>query len=111
MAAVRRSLISILISCALLVSRPTLAQEVDDAARAAARKLGYAGIEAYQASDYKGALEKLDRAYQVLRAPSLGLWSARALLANGKLVEASERYLEVTRLGVTGEKSVQEQAT
>jgi len=95
----------------MLVSGHAQAQEVDDAARAAARKLGYAGIEAYQANDYKNALDKLDRAYKVLKAPSLGLWSARALLANGQLVEASERYMEVTRLSVaSGEKAVQEQA-
>lgn len=84
---------------------------MDDAARAAARKLGYAGIEAYQANDYKSALDKLDKAYRVLQAPSLGLWSARALLANGRLVEASERYLEVTRLSPHGgEKAIQDQA-
>jgi len=111
MAAVWRRLTSILFACAMLASGHAAAQEVDDAARAAARKLGYAGIEAYQANDYKNARDKLDRAYKVLKAPSLGLWSARALLANGQLVEASERYMEVTRLSVaSGEKAVQEQA-
>jgi hypothetical protein len=95
----------------LLLSGRALAQEVDGAARAAARKLGYAGVEAYQANEYKEALDKLDKAYRVLKAPSLGLWSARALLANGRLVEASERYLEVTRLSVdSGERAVQERA-
>jgi hypothetical protein len=111
MAPVHRGLGFLLLSSALFVAAPTRAQDVDDAARAAARKLGYAGIEAYQANEYKSALEKLDKAYRVLQAPSLGLWSARALLANGKLVEASERYLEVTRLSPSGgEKAVQDQA-
>lgn len=111
MAPVHRGLGLLLLSIALLVAAPGRAQDVDDAARAAARKLGYAGIEAYQANEYKSALEKLDKAYRVLQAPSLGLWSARALLANGRLVEASERYLEVTRLSPSGgEKAVQDQA-
>jgi hypothetical protein len=111
MAPVYRGLGLLLLGVALLVAPPAFAQDVDDAARAAARKLGYAGIEAYQANEYKNALEKLDKAYRVLQAPSLGLWSARALLANGRLVEASERYLEVTRLSPSGgEKAVQDQA-
>jgi hypothetical protein len=111
MAAVYRGLGLFLLGVVLLVAAPASAQDVDDGARAAARKLGYAGIEAYQANEYKSALEKLDKAYRVLQAPSLGLWSARALLANGRLVEASERYLEVTRLSPSGgEKAVQDQA-
>jgi hypothetical protein len=109
--AVHRGLGLLVLGAALFLSATGRAQDVDDAARAAARKLGYAGIEAYQANEYKSALEKLDKAYRVLQAPSLGLWSARALLANGRLVEASERYLEVTRLSPSGgEKAVQEQA-
>jgi hypothetical protein len=111
MAPVYRGLGFLPLSVALLFAGPAFAQDVDDAARGAARKLGYAGIEAYQANEYKSALEKLDKAYRVLQAPSLGLWSARALLANGRLVEASERYLEVTRLSPSGgEKAVQDQA-
>lgn len=111
MAPVQRGLGLLLLGAALLFAAPARAQDVDDAARAAARKLGYAGIEAYQANEYKSALEKLDKAYRVLQAPSLGLWSARALLANGRLVEASERYIEVTRLSPSGgEKAVQDQA-
>lgn len=34
--------------------------------------------------------------------PTLGLWSARALKASGNYVQAAERYLEVTRLEVSG---------
>jgi hypothetical protein len=57
--------------------------EVDDATRSSARELGYAGVEAFQASDYAAAHAKLDRAYRVLKAPSLRLWSARALETTG----------------------------
>ena len=87
------------------------AEELDDANKAAARNLGYEGVESYQRGDYAGASERLERAFQVMRAPSLGLWSARASEKLGRLVEASERYLEVTRLEVgAGEAAVQKQA-
>jgi hypothetical protein len=87
------------------------AQGVDDSSRAAARKLGYSGVEAYQAGDFKTAHEKLEKSYRVLQVPSLGLWSARTLVKLGKLVEASERYLEVSRLTVSsGDQAVQKQA-
>jgi hypothetical protein len=94
-----------------LAASSALAQPVDDATRGAARKIGYSGVEAYQAGNYPTANEKLEKAYRVLRVPSLGLWSARALAKVGKLVEASERYLEVTRLTVSGgDEAVQKQA-
>jgi hypothetical protein len=87
------------------------AQAVDDATRAAARDLGKAGVEAYQAGDYVTATEKLEKAYRVLKAPSLGLWSARALVKVNRWVQASERYLEVTRLSISsGDTNVQKQA-
>jgi hypothetical protein len=87
------------------------AQSIDSATRGAARTLGNEGVKAYQSGDYVSADQKLDKAYRVLKAPSLGLWSARALVKLGRLVEASERYLEVTRLGsVGGDETVQKQA-
>jgi hypothetical protein len=94
-----------------VLTRGAWAQEVDDASRTSARKLGYSGVEAYQAGDYAGASSKLERAYRVLQAPSLGLWSARALVKLGKLVEAQERYLKVGRLPIGGgDADVQRQA-
>jgi hypothetical protein len=44
----------------------------------------------------------LEKAFAVLRVPSLGLWSARALAQQNKLLEAVERYLETSRLPVSG---------
>ncbi len=85
--------------------------QADDATRAAARTLGYEGISDFQAGKFPSAADKLDRAYQALRVPSLGLWSARALEKNGKLVAAAERYLEVQRLDPgTGDVAVQKAA-
>jgi hypothetical protein len=63
----------------------------------AARALGYEGIGAYQAGDHVLASQKLNRAYQLLPVPSLGLWSARALAKLNFLVEAAQRYDEVSR--------------
>ncbi len=92
-------------------ARPAAAQEVDDATRAAARKLGYVGVQAYDAKDYATATDKLEKAFRLYQAPSLGLWSARALVKAGKLVEAQERYLKVTRLPVAdGDVEVQKKA-
>ncbi len=82
-----------------------------DSARAAARDLGYAGVESFQGGDYTTAAAKLDKAYQVLQVPSLGLWSARALIKTNKWVEAAERLRQVIALEPKGgDAAVQEQA-
>lgn len=85
--------------------------EVTDASRAAARELGYAGVESYQAGNYQVAYDKLDKAYKVLNVPSLGLWSARALIKLDRWVEAAERLRQVLRLTPQGgEAEVQQQS-
>src|SRR5688572_21582724 len=90
---------------------PVQAFGQSDTTRAAARDLGAEGVEAFQAGNFQAASDKLARAYEILRVPSLGLWSARALAKVGKLVEASERYLDVTRLDASkGDTAVQRQA-
>jgi hypothetical protein len=95
----------------LLAARAAHGQPVDHATRSAASTLGYAGIEAFQAGDFTAASERLEKAYALLEAPSLGLWSARALVELGRLVRARERYAEVTRVSVSsGDASVQKQA-
>lgn len=88
------------------------APAVDGATRATARQLGYEGIQDFQREDYRAATDKLERAYKMLKAPSLALWSARALERSGKFVEAAERYLEATRLpdDAGGEASVQQRS-
>lgn len=107
-----RTVISLGLGALMLftVGRAT-AQPADDPGRAEARKIGYAGVEAYQAGDFATAHDRLETAYQMLRVPSLGLWSARALTKLGKLVEAEARYLEVIRLPTSvGDEAIQEQA-
>jgi hypothetical protein len=95
----------------LLLHPLAAAAQSDDASRAAGRQLGTEGVEAFERADYATAQVKLEKAYRVLRVPSLGLWSARALAKSGKLLEASERYREVVRLEVTeGQVAVQKDA-
>ena len=52
-----------------------------------ARTYYHRGNTLYEKGDYAPALDRLNRAYQVVRAPTLCLWLARALAKNGKLVE------------------------
>src|SRR5262245_61208540 len=68
--------------------------------RERARTLGYAGIRAYAAGDYPSASTQLEESYALLPVPSLGLWSARALVKLGKLIEAEQRYRGVLGLSV-----------
>jgi hypothetical protein len=83
----------------------------DDTSRAAARAAGYEGVHAYEKGDLATAVDKLGRAFGVVKVPTLGLWYARALAKTGKLVEAAERYGEVMRLEVTeGKLKEQKQA-
>jgi len=87
-----------MVVAAVLSAAPSAWAQADDATRSAARTLGYEGINEYQAGNYPSAADKLDRAYRALKVPSLGLWSGRAFEKTGRLVAASERLLEVTRL-------------
>ena len=73
------------------------AQQTDERARSAARALAEDGVTALQNGDTSGAIDKLERAYQIVHLPLVGLWSARALSKGGQLVGAAERYLDVTR--------------
>ncbi|HEX6766144.1 MAG TPA: tetratricopeptide repeat protein, partial [Polyangiaceae bacterium] len=111
MSLVSRLALVLFLAASCFVAGPAGAQGVDDATRAAARSLGYEGVQDFQAGSYPAAADKLDRAYRALKVPSLGLWSARAFEKIGKLVEASERLLEVQRLDASGgDVSVQKQA-
>ena len=74
------------------------AQELDDQTRSAARELATEGSALYQQSDFDGAYDRFNRAYQLVQRPNVGIWAARSLVRAGRWVEASERYLELERL-------------
>jgi hypothetical protein len=81
---------------AWLLTASAFAQAPDESTLAAARQLGQDGVALYERADYAGASDKLERAFAVVRVPTLGLWSGRALEKLGKLVEASQRFQDVT---------------
>lgn len=89
------------ISVALLFTAhpgTAFAQQTDPATRQAARKLADAGQKLFDAGDFGGALEKFTLADSLVAAPPLDLMAARCLSKLGRLVEASERYLDVMRV-------------
>src|SRR4051794_25830354 len=67
----------------LLASGRAEAQQVDDRARGAARTLAEDGVTALQNGDATSAVDKLERAYEIIHLPTVGLWSARALVKAG----------------------------
>lgn len=92
----RSAWLPLLVVCTF--ARSGLAQSDSD--RATARRIATAGVEAYQQHDYPLAVEKLEKAFDILKAPSVALWLARALSQNGQIVAAAERYAEAGRLPV-----------
>jgi hypothetical protein len=92
-----------LITC-FTSTTPAFAQPVDSDTKLAARELGEQAIELYKEGKFDAALERFDRASKLVDVPSLNLYAARCLEKLGRWVEASERYLRVTRMpAVTGE--------
>jgi hypothetical protein len=88
---------ALLVAALALAPDQVFAQQVDDRARAAARTLAEDGVNALQSGDTDSAVDKLERAYAIVKLPTVGLWAARALVKSGKLVNAAERYNEVSR--------------
>jgi hypothetical protein len=85
----------------VLLALPSIAlAQVSEQDRAAARELGREGIALYTAGDYNAALDRLSRAHDIVGLTTTGLWRARCLVALGRIVEASEQYLDVTRMKV-----------
>lgn len=79
------------------------ADPVDPATRSSARQLGEEGNQLFNRGDYAGALDKYQRAAALVNVPTLGVRIARCLEKLGRLVEASERYLAVTRMPLPAE--------
>jgi len=92
-------ILTVATAAALSVPAPAAAADgVDAASRATARKVGGEAVKLFESGDFAGALEKFNTADSLVPAPTLGLYAARCLVRLGRLVEASERYLEVTRM-------------
>jgi hypothetical protein len=83
----------------------------DAFAISSAREVAKSGIEDYFAGRYAAANDKLTRAFEVVRVPTLALFNARSLAKLGKLVSASELYLLAMRLpDGEGDAETQQQA-
>jgi hypothetical protein len=87
----------------LLFAASSARAQPDDTTRLRARTLGDEGNALFDKGDYRGALDRYDRAAVLVNVPTLGLWAARCLEKLGRLVEASERYLAVSRAAVDPE--------
>jgi hypothetical protein len=85
------------LSAALVLSQVARAEEGGAETRAAARELSVQGSELYEQGNFEQAYERFSRSYQLVQAPTVGLSAARSLLKLGRLVEASERFLDVQR--------------
>ena len=95
---------------ATLLAPNAWAQEVD-ADVVTARELAKQAVVAMRAKEPAEAEEKLRRAYELVRAPSIAYLLALAFEQQGKWVEASELYLEATRLDTKqGDAAGQQQA-
>lgn len=92
------SLIALTFPFALLLAAPSAsAQPVDAATKSAARGVAEEALKLYDKGDYAGAYEKANRANELVHAPTMALLTARCLEKLGRLVEASEKYLEASR--------------
>jgi hypothetical protein len=93
---------------ALSVGAPVWGQELSPEMRAEAQRQGQSGIDACKRGEYRTAIEKLERAYSLVKAPSLAFWLARALRGQGRLIQATERYSEAMSLDVkSGDPEIQ----
>lgn len=97
---------STLVLCALasgFVAGAAHAQAPSSADRATARTLAQEGYEALRDHDYAKALDRFNRANQLVRAPTLLRDLARAQVGLGRLVDAHETYSAILREGVSDE--------
>lgn len=83
----------------------TSAAAPDDATRLLARQIAEEGLALYDANKFTDALDRFRRAEDLVHAPTMGLMAARCLERLGKLVEASEKYLAVSRMPLAADAS------
>ena len=76
---------------------PSLAHAESDTDRAGARASAEAGVAAYNGGQYSEALDLLRRAESLVHAPTHLLFMARASEKLGRLVQAHELYLKISR--------------
>jgi len=81
--------------CVFIATQSAFAQT--DLERATARDAANNGRAAFDAGKYEKAIDYLSRAEQLVHSPTHLLFMARAQAKLGRLVEAHETYLKITR--------------
>jgi hypothetical protein len=87
----------------LSASGMAAAQPVDAATRTAARDIALQGADAFERGDYPTALDRFQRAYALLKAPSISVMEARALERQGRLLEALDKYEQTQRTSLAAD--------
>jgi hypothetical protein len=77
---------------ALSAGHAAHADELSSTDKDVARDIAKRGAAYYDDRDWEQAREHFHRAYQIIRAPTLALMEARALVRLGRLAEATEAY-------------------
>jgi hypothetical protein len=95
---VRRAFVPFLLALFAWGYAPRASAEPSEADRDKARRLMIDGDALAQASDYAAALPKYEAADALMTVPTTGLAVARTQAALGKLVEARDKALQVSRL-------------
>jgi hypothetical protein len=57
----------------MLTCAPAFAQSADERGRVAARELAQEGAEDYHRGDFESAVDKLERAYRIVDAPTVAV--------------------------------------
>jgi hypothetical protein len=80
----------------LFAGREASAAEPDLQTRTAARDLAVQGVDAFEAKDYATALDRFNRAAELISAPSISIMQARSLVKLGRWIEALDKYSNVS---------------
>ncbi len=91
---------SVAIALLLGVASPARADVPDAATTQTAVRLSDEASTLFQAGKFADALNLYERAFALVRRPTLGVRIARCLERLGRLNEASERYLTVSRMAL-----------
>lgn len=86
------------LAAATAVEPAARAADVPPEDMSAARSLAEEGLANFDKGQFQAALDKLKRADDLVHAPTTGFYTAKCLEKLGRLVEASERYLGVSRI-------------
>ncbi|WP_437530799.1 tetratricopeptide repeat protein [Sorangium sp. So ce726] len=96
---------TIAFALAFALATTARAADVDPATMNAARALAEEGLDLFDKGQYAAALDRFGRADQLIQAPTIDLYAARCLEQLGRLIEASERYLQVSRTSLDASAS------